>query len=230
MVSLWTVVEPSLPALVHLYRFGPGKAYTLAVPAKDGVVVVSPPLDPSQMLLDELKERGELRAIVAPNAFHHLGLPSWRARFPSVPIFAPAQSIARITSKSKVTGIKPVSELASLLDDRVEILDMPHYKTGEVLVRWKTESGYAWFVTDVVMNMPEEDMKFPFKQLFKWTRSAPGLRRNAISASFMVKDKRSLYAWLNEQAAQKPPSLIVTCHGKPVTLGDPAGEVAAALR
>ncbi len=63
----------------------------------------------------------------------------------------------------------------------------------------------------------------------KWTGSAPGLRRNAISGFFAVKDKRALYAWLGEQAEKTPPSLVVPCHGEPAKLSDPPAEVRAAF-
>ena len=37
---------------------------------------------------------------------------------------------------TKLTGIRPVADSEPMLGDGVEIIDMPCYKTGEVLVRW----------------------------------------------------------------------------------------------
>jgi hypothetical protein len=226
--SSWTVVESSLPALTYTYSFGPGIANALALVVEGGVVVVSPPCNPPESAFTELEQRGPVRALVASNAFHHMGLPSWKARFPDALVFAPAQSIARVEKRAKLTGIRPVAEAAKLLGDRVEILDMPHYKTGEVLVRWRADGGWAWYVTDVAMNIPKVP-KGLFGLLTRWTKSAPGFRRNAISATFMVKDKRALYAWIAEQARKTPPGLVVTCHGEPARLTDPPAEVTAAF-
>lgn len=239
--SSWTVVEPTLPALTYRYSFGPGVAHALAVAVDGGFVVVSPPSDPPESAFTELEARGAVRALVAPNAFHHLGLPGWTRRYPGVPVFAPAQSIARVEKQSKLSGIRPLAEAASITRDRVELVDMPHYKTGEVLVRWRIgaagdagdgRSGgagdWAWYMTDVAMNFTER-LPGVFGTVFRLTRSAPGFRRNALAGAFMVKNKRSLYAWIEEQAQKTPPRLIVMCHGDDVRPADPVAEVRAAF-
>jgi hypothetical protein len=228
MASTWTVVEPSLPALTHTYSFGPGIASSLALVVEGGVVLVSPPCNVADAVFTDLAEHGPLRALVAPNAFHSMGLAPWRERNPDVPIFAPAQSIARLEKTTKITSIKPVAEASGLIGDRVEVVDMPHYKTGEILVRWRGEGGWVWYLTDVAMNLPVVP-KGPFGWIMKWTKSGPGLRRNAIASMFMIKDKRALYGWIAEQADKTPPSLIVPCHGDLVRPSDPAGEIRAAF-
>jgi hypothetical protein len=226
--SSWTVVEPSLPALTYTYVFGPGIANSLAIPVEGGVAVVSPPCNAPDTMFTELEKHGPVRAIVAPNAFHSLGLAPWRARYPDVPIFAPAQSIARLEKTTRLTGIRPVADLQPMLRDGVEVLDMPHYKTGEALVRWRIDGGYAWYVTDVLFNMPRLPPG-PFGLVMRWTRSAPGLRRNALAGLFMVKNKRALYGWLAEQAEKTPPILVVACHGEPARPADPAAAIKAAV-
>ena len=47
---------------------------------------------------------GAVRALIASNAFHHLGVPEWKSRFPDAAIFAPAQAIARVEKQSKLRG------------------------------------------------------------------------------------------------------------------------------
>jgi len=225
--NTWTVVDPSLPALTCSYVFGPGVAKALAVAVDGGVAVVSPPCNPSASCFEELEKTGPVRALVASNAYHYLGLPAWKARYPDAPVFAPAQSIARLEKRSKIAGIRPLSE--AKLGGRVELVDMPHYKTGEVLVRWPIEGGgYAWYVTDVMFNMRELP-RGPFGWIMKWTRSGPGLRRNALAGPLMIKDKRALYAWLAEQAEKTPPKLVVACHLDVARLADPPAEMRAAL-
>lgn len=223
----WTVTESSLPALTYNYSFGPGFADALALTGPEGLIVVSPPFQPPESAFTELEKHGKVRALVAPNPFHNMGLASWQERYPEAKIYAPAQGIERLTKKIKLAGVRPVSEMSSLLGDKIEIVDMPHYKTGEVLVRWKGECGWAWYVTDVIFNFPVLP-KGPFGTICKWTKSGPGLRRNALGGFFMMKDKRSLYAWLGEQAEKAPPVMVVPCHGDVVRLSDPAAEIRAA--
>jgi hypothetical protein len=226
MASTWTVVEPSLPALTLTYSLGPVIATSLALVVEGGVVLVSPPCNVADAVYTDLGQHGPLRALVAPNAFHSTGLAPWRERHPDVPIFAPAQSIARLEKSTKITGIRPVAEAAGRIGDRAEIIDMPHYKTGEILVRWRGEGGWVWYVTDVAMNLPVVP-KGLFGLIFKWTGSCPGFRRNAVAAMFMVKDKRALYGWLAEQADKTPPALIVPAHGDLLRPSDPAGTIRA---
>jgi hypothetical protein len=227
--STWTVVEPNLPALAHRYSFGSGYATSLALTLADGgIIVVSPPSNVADAVYTDLEARGPLRALIAPNAFHSMGLAPWQARYPSVPIFAPVQSIPRLQKTTKLSVIRPLEEAAGLVGDCVELVDMPHYKTGEALIRWRTEGGWAWFMTDVAFNLPKLPPG-PFGLVMKWTKSAPGFRRYALAPLFMIKDKRKLYAWIEEQAAKTPPVLVVPCHGEPVTLADPVAGVRAAF-
>lgn len=228
MPSNWTVVEPSLAALTFAYSFGPGIADALALCTPDGVIVVTPPCNAPENTFAELEKYGPIKALVAPNAYHNMGLKEWSARFPKAPIFAPAQSIERTVKKSKLKNIEKVADAKSLLGDKIELIDMPHYKTGEVLIRWKTDTGYAWFLTDVAMNF-EKAPSGPFGLVARWTKSAPGFRRNAIAGFFMVKDKAPLYSWIQEQAELTPPSLIVMCHGSNVAIENASAQVSAAF-
>jgi len=68
-----------------------------------------------------------------------------------------------------------------------------------------------------------------FGAVFRFTKSTPGFRRNAIAGFFMVADKRALYGWLAEQAEKTPPRLVVMCHGEHVRPTDPVTEIKAAL-
>lgn len=221
----WVVAEPKTPVLTYLYSFGPGLAHALAVKGADGMIVVSPPCKVPDEAFTELEKYGPVQALVASNAFHHMGLPIWKKRFPNARVFAPAQAVARVQKHSKIGNIQPLAEAAGLAGPNVELIDMPHYKTGEVLVRVRTDAGYVWYVTDVIMNMPSPPKNFPFNLLFKWSGSAPGLKFNGIAPLFMVKDKKALRAWLHEEAKKAPPTTLITCHGNPVTMQPPGKQL-----
>jgi hypothetical protein len=199
--------------LVYEYSCGPGTANTLAVGGKDGLVVVSPPCRVAAGVFDDLAQYGPVRALIASNAFHHLGLPEWKARFPDAAIFAPAQSIKRVKKQSKLPDIRPLSEAASLAGARVELTDMPHYKTGEVLVRMTTDRGLVWYVTDVIMNLPELPRQPLMKALFRLSGSGPGLKFNNIAPLFMVRNKRALRRWIANEFRSAPPSWMIATHG-----------------
>ncbi len=218
----WTIIDASVPVLTYAYSFGPGEANALAVRGSGGIVVVSPPCGAPESAFTELDKHGEVRALVASNAFHYLGVPAWKERYPHAEVFAPAQSIARVEKKTGLTGIRPLSLAAAITGPDVELVDMPHYRTGEVLVRVKGSSGPIWYVTDVIMNMAKLP-GFPFSLLFKWTGSGPGLRPNGVASKFMIKDRAAVYAWMRGEIEKAPPTLIVPCHGDAVML-DPPGK------
>jgi hypothetical protein len=218
----WNIVDPTTPILTYEYSFGPGRANALAVGTGDGMVLVSPPCRVDAGVLDDVASYGAVRALVASNAFHYMGISEWKARFPEAAIFAPAQSIPRIEKQAKIAGVRPVSEATAITGDKVDLIDMPHYKTGEVMVRIKTAGGVVWYLTDILMNLPELPPQLLFRLMFKWTDSGPGLKVNKISPLFMVKNKRELYRWVAEQIDKDPPTRLIPAHGGIVELGDKA--------
>ena len=86
----WKVFDETLPVLTYEYSFGPGTANALAVGIDGGIAVVSPPLHPQAELFDELARYGPVKALFASNAFHYMGMPEWKARFPEAALFADA--------------------------------------------------------------------------------------------------------------------------------------------
>jgi hypothetical protein len=220
----WTVVDDKLPILTCHYSFGPGEAFSLAIGGEGGLIVVSPPANPSERTFTELEARGKVKALVAPNAFHTMGIAPFKARFPDAQVFAAAQSIARVEKKSQVGGIKPVADSRDVTGPNVDLLDIPHFKTGEVLVRARSGSEVAWYVTDVIMNMPVAPGG-PIGLLFKWTGSAPGLRLNGLAPWFMMKDKMGVRRWLREEAEKQPPTLLIPAHGDVVKMSVPGKEL-----
>jgi len=215
----WTVFDAQTPVLTYRYSFGPGTATSLAVGGANGLVIVSPPCRVPPSVFTDLHQYGVVRALVASSAFHHLGLREWNKWFPNAAIFAPAQSIARVERQAKLHGIQPLAKASSITGPRLELIDMPHYKTGEVLVRIKTERGLVWYVTDIVMNMRTLPDNRIMRLVFKLTRSGPGLKFNNIAPLFMVKNKGELKRWLAAELDKAPPQWLIPCHGDIVELG-----------
>jgi hypothetical protein len=177
-----------------------------------------------------IAKRGPVAAIVAPNAFHNMGIRAWHERFPDAKLFAPEQSIARVQSKGNVTGVKPLSEAGDVAGDAIELVDMPHYKTGEVLVCAKSPKGPIWHVTDVIFNWPKVPPSLFVKIVFTMlTDSAPGFKLSGPAAFLMMRDKRGVYRWLKERAQKAPPARIVPSHGDDVVLDPPGGQLVELL-
>jgi hypothetical protein len=209
----WKIFDRGTPVLTYEYSFGPGTANALAVGGEDGLFVVSPPRRATSGMFDDLAQYGPVRALVASNAFHYLGVPEWKKHFPGAELFAPAQSIARVAKHTGLAGFRPVADSAAIAGAKLELIDLPHYKTGEALVRVKTARGLVWYVTDFVLNMPVLPRNPIARLVFKVSGSAPGLKFNNVAPLFMVRDKAALKRWLATEAAKDPPCWLIPAHG-----------------
>ena len=118
------------------YSFGPGTANTMAVRLDDGCwMVVSPSSSSPAAALDELANEGGVSALVAPNAFHHLGQAAWRARFPDAVSYAPASALPRLASKCAAVPFRPAEELVARLPGAVGIVEPAGMKAPDLFVR-----------------------------------------------------------------------------------------------
>jgi hypothetical protein len=196
----WRIFDARTPVLTYEYSFGPGLANALAVGGKAGLVVVSPPLHAAPGVFDDLAQYGPVRALVASNAFHYLGIPEWKARFPDAAIFAPAQSIARVERRTSLADVRPLSEAGSITGPALELIDT-------------TTRGVVWYVTDVITNMPELPQNPIARFVFRVSGSAPGPRFNNIAPLFMVRDKAALRRWLCDEFRRAPPAWMIATHG-----------------
>lgn len=212
----WTVIDREAGVLSYIYHFSKsGSSACFVAPMTDGsLVVVSPPTRPSDALVAELAEFGPIGALVANNGFHHLGQKAWRDLYPDVVSYAPAAAMGRIAKRSEFNiEYQPLTALAERLGDGVGFRDVPKTKSGESWFWARTASGYAWFMSDVLINLPALPPKFPMKQLFKWTGSAPGYRVFGMAMKFMHKDVKGTLRLLLEDLEAHPPSVVIPAHG-----------------
>jgi len=62
---------------------------------EDGRLLIHSPAPPSDELVKELSELGEVAWLVVPNCFHHLGTPAAAAAFPGAKVVAPKSAAAK---------------------------------------------------------------------------------------------------------------------------------------
>ncbi len=219
----WKVFDAQVPLLTYDYSFGPGRANALAVGVDGGLFVLSPPCRVDDAVMDALAAFGPVKALVATNAFHHMGIPAWKRRFPDAAIYAPAQSVARVERQSGMSGIQPLAAAAS--GARLKLVDLPHYKTGEVLAQIESGRGRVWYITDFVFNMRVLPANPIASFVFRVSGSAPGLKFNNVAPLFMVKDKAALKHWLAAEVDRAPPAWLIPAHGDVVEVGADVAKV-----
>jgi hypothetical protein len=170
-------------------------------------------------VFDALDARAPVCALVATNAFHTLGLAPWKARFPEAAVFAPQQSMQRVAKVSGIADIRPLGEASAVTGERVILVDLPYFRTGEVLIKIRTAEGLIWYVADIILNLPRLPPHSLFATLFKLSGSAPGLRLNRIAPLFTVRDRVALRQWLAAEVRRDKPRWLVPAHGDLVDLG-----------
>lgn len=223
----WTIIDADAGVLSYTYEFSGGatsNCFTARL-ASGGLLVVSPPTKVSREVVDDLAPYGEVEALVANNGFHHLGIARWRELFPKARCFAAVGAKARIAKRSRDAGeLEPLRELEPLLAEGVAVVETPSSKCGESWTRAKIDGGYAWYGSDIVANMPTLPPNFVVRQLFKWTKSAPGYRLFNLAHKIVLKDRKATLRAMLEDVRQHPPRVMVPAHGGILSSGSLAAD------
>jgi hypothetical protein len=218
----WHVLDREGAIVWRQYSFGGGVATTFVFRgAGDGLIVMSPGNRIDDDALDELAEFGTVVALVASNAYHWLGQPAWRKRFPNARSFAPKQGIKRLSKKMPDLGpFESLEALAPLLGERASVVEGPGLRVGNAFATVQGARGAYWYPSDFLANMPKMPPQAIFRMLMSMTNSAPGYRLFRPSVWLQVKDKPVFRAWVEDHLAKAPPAVVVPAHGPPVDMPD----------
>jgi glyoxylase-like metal-dependent hydrolase (beta-lactamase superfamily II) len=199
------------------YRFGPGTANTLAVRRDDDTwLVVSPAMDAPPSALDELGADGAVSALLAPNAYHHLGQEAWRQRFPDAVSYAAEGALPRLAKKSRTIPYRPLAELSRRLGARVGLFVPDGMKSPDALVRVSVPGVTVWWLGDLFSNSSAEDQIWLLRVIAPWFGSGLGYRRNTKPGVVYVRDAPAWLKSIRDSLAADPPSIVVPAHGDPV--------------
>lgn len=86
---IWTLDRPVWFSGVRL------RARTTVLRLDDGALLLHSPAPPTDASAAQLRALGEVRWLVVPNCFHHLGTPAAAARFPAARVVGPASALGR---------------------------------------------------------------------------------------------------------------------------------------
>ncbi|MFO0722922.1 MAG: DUF4336 domain-containing protein [Myxococcota bacterium] len=95
--ALSEIVAGRIFALERPVKFGGVwlRVRTSVVRLEDGTLLIHSPAPPTEPLTQALAKLGEVRWLVVPNCFHHLGTPAAAAAFPKAKVVAPKSAAAR---------------------------------------------------------------------------------------------------------------------------------------
>ena len=219
----WTPVTDDNSVLALKYSFGFGTANSVAARLDDGSwLVVSPAVNLPDVCFNTLLKQGPVSALVAPNAFHHLGQSEWRAKFSNAVSYAPENALNRLAKKASSIAFEPLANLRPKFGGRFELVVPLGMKAADCLVRIGTPTGNVWFVGDLISNTVPDDVSFLPRLLFGLLGGGPGYRFNPVPAMMYLKDKPTWQADVRARFQAAPPTVIVPAHGLPIT-ADAAG-------
>jgi hypothetical protein len=223
----WRIIDGDAGVLSFTYKFGgegQANSFTAKLPS-GGLMVISPPSRSTPDEMRDLAAFGEVEAIVANNGYHHLGIARWREQFPKARCFAAPGARDRIAKKSKDAGeLEPLSALQPLLGDRVAVIEAPASKAGETWARAQIAGGWAWYASDLLVNMPQLPPNFIIRTLFKLTKSAPGYKVFNLAVKFIISDKKRALGTMLDDVRKHPPTVMVPAHGVILTDASIAAE------
>lgn len=218
----WTILDADAGILSLGYHFsgeGTANSFTVRLPS-GGLLLVSPSCDLSREQLDDLRPYGDVEAAVANNGYHHLGIGRLRALVPGVRVYAAPGAVKRIAKKSKDAGsLELLSALTPELGEDIAIIEAPASRAGETWLRAKMSDGYAWFASDMLINLERLPSNIVARTVFKWSGSGPGYRIFHLALMLIFKDKRTALTALREDVRRYPPRVMVPAHGE-VLVGD----------
>ena len=221
VLNAWRPLSPDGSVRWLKYSWGPVTANTLAARLEDGTwLVVSPASSPTPAVLDELAKDGDVSVLVAPNAYHHLGQPAWRARFPGALSYAPEGALGRLARKSPGVPYRPIGELVPRLPSYVEMFLPDGQKTPDMLVRASPQGNTVWWMGDQFSNLGAGDQIWLLRVLAPLhdfiSGSGLGYRRNGKPEMVYVSDRAAWLRSIREEVEKNPPVAVVPAHGDAV--------------
>jgi hypothetical protein len=186
--------------------------YVVQLPG--GGLLLHSPTRLGQEMMDEIAALGPVEILLAPNHFHHLGLPSYRERFPQAAVVCSSVARKRLEKKDH-TGLQDLSSVAPLLGSKIKLLAADGCKNGEVFV--VIESGASerrWITCDAFFheNRPLKGFK---GWVVKKLKTAPGLCLGGTFKMVGIGDKAAYRQWITQTLAEMPPTEILFSHGEP---------------
>jgi hypothetical protein len=176
-----------------------------------GGVLVHSPTWCGDGTFEALDAVGEVRAILAPNHFHHVSLPRFRTRYPGARVVATERARRRLARKGH-DGLADAAELAPLLPGGARLIVCEEMKSGEAWIAWPTPDGPALIVCDAFFHAVRP-LRGPRGWVLRRMKIAPGLCVGWTTKALVVADHDRFRAWATGVVAELRPAWLVPSHG-----------------
>ncbi|MBX3129069.1 MAG: hypothetical protein KF718_20300 [Polyangiaceae bacterium] len=183
-----------------------------------GSLLVSPVRGTMTGSAASLEAVGAPAFALAPNHFHYMGLAETINHYPEVRAIASGVALRRLRSKCPhdLDGLDAVRER---LPAGVSLLEPPGLKTGEVWLRFESERGVGWVVSDAFFNV-NRALSGTMGLVLRATATAPGLRIGSTFLWLALADRQAYKRWLLARLEADAPRLLIPSHGDVVVDDD----------
>jgi hypothetical protein len=177
----------------------------------DGGVLVHSPTWCGDGTFEAVEQLGPVRAILAPNHFHHVFLARFRERYPAAIVVATAQARKRLERKGH-GGLRDIVELSPWLPDGARVVACEHMKTGEAWLVWPAPGGPALVVCDGFFHVTRPVRGFRGWMLRRM-KIAPELSFGWTTKNLALTDASAFKAWVTGFLDEVAPRWLVPSHG-----------------
>lgn len=185
------------------------------VPLGDGRLLVHSPTRLGPKTWETVEKHGQPAVLFAPNHYHHLGLPSYRERYPEARVVAASKARPRLAEQGnrEIEAIEDLPEDA--LPEGFRFLVCEGVKTGETFLSIPGDGGRTWIVCDAFFNVPGPTKGF-MGFVLRMLATAPGLAIGRTFWLLALKNTKAYLTWLEEKLAEERPTRVLFSHGQPL--------------
>ncbi len=198
--------------------------YAIALPS--GGLLVHSPTRVDGATHPGLDALGRPELLLAPNHFHHMGLPAYRAKYPDAVAVASGGARPRLERQGH-RGLGALGEVRERLPRGARLLECEGVKTGEVFVSLDAGGRRVWIVCDALFHVQRPltgFMGFALRRL----KTSPGLCVGQTFLWLALRDRRVFLEWIRAKLADERPETLLFSHGEPYEVGD-GSELSALL-
>ena len=168
---------------------------------------------------------GRVSVLIAPNHFHHLALPAFRARYPQARVLAASGAIPRLRAKGHA-GLEPIED--ATLPPGLRACVAEGTRTGETFLVCDDGIERSLLVCDAFfhVNTPVRGLVGAFLHA---TQTTPGLKMGRTFKYMALADAAAYRRWATETLRGVSPQRVLFSHGEPLVGTDVVPRLLAAI-
>lgn len=173
-------------------------------------LVVYSPTRTSDDVFERLDALGRVSVLVAPNHFHHLALPAFRARYPEARVLAAERALPRLASQGH-RGLRAIEREA--LPSGLVVHVSEGTRSGETFLSYVHGGEKTLLVCDAFFHVctPVHGL---MGAVLRATATTPGLQCGRTFKYLAVSDARAYRRWAEETLRAIAPERVLFSHGE----------------